>query len=60
MILKSWTVFTGLKIFTAQKDRKREEKKSEGKIIPRRKELEREETDQQTEIQTELGSAAPA
>lgn len=27
MILKSWTVFTGLKIFTAQKDRKREEKK---------------------------------
>lgn len=24
MILKSWTVFTGLKIFTAQKDRERE------------------------------------
>lgn len=57
MILKSWTVFTGLKIFTAQKDR---EKKSEGQVIPRRKERGREKTDQQTKTGIELGSAAPA
>lgn len=54
MILKSWAVFTGLKIFTAQRDGKKEGKKVKDKS----KEERAGKGENRMKIQAELGSVA--